>query len=316
VEITITGAGGFLGSHMAAFLLAQGHQVHAISHREPEMPFRRKIWEACTTRTISDLRWKMPVLNHCDRFIHFAANMGGVGFFTAHDYKPFVDNSRMTFNVLEAVQLWEVERSFLAASACLYPTQYQMTPGCAPKLDESMIELGFPDQMYGREKLMMTRLAERHPQDVRVGILHTVYGPGQEYEGERVKFPMAAARKAIEARTTKQVVMWGDGEQKRSYLFVDDAVRKIWAILEGDYDGPVNVGMEGAVTCNQIQQLSLTLAGVDDAEILHSHASPTGVVGRDCDNAKFNRLYGDLTEVGYSEGFAQIIDWLDENGTH
>jgi len=297
---------------MAAFLLAQGHRVHAYAHRPPVDAWRLNIWNSCTTTHIRDLRWEPPVFNHIDRVIHLAANMGGVGYFTAHDYQPFIDNSRMTFNVLQSIDLWQIERSFLAASACLYPTQIQMTPGKAPKLDESMIELGFPDQMYGREKLMMTRLAERHNQDVRVGILHTVYGIGQEHEGQRVKFPMAAAQKARHARSTGTVEMWGDGQQQRSYLYVDDAVRMIWAVLEGDYEGAVNIGMDGAVTCDQIQRLCNTLAGVPNAEIIYNHAQPSGVLARDCSSAKFTRLYGDLVEVGYSEGFGRIIDWLDE----
>ncbi len=312
MDVAITGAAGFLGSHMAAFLLAQGHRVHAYAHRPPVDAWRLNIWNSCTTTHIRDLRWEPPVFNHIDRVIHLAANMGGVGYFTAHDYQPFIDNSRMTFNVLQSIDLWQIERSFLAASACLYPTQIQMTPGKAPKLDESMIELGFPDQMYGREKLMMTRLAERHNQDVRVGILHTVYGIGQEHEGQRVKFPMAAAQKARHARSTGTVEMWGDGQQQRSYLYVDDAVRMIWAVLEGDYEGAVNIGMEGAATCNQIQRLCNTLAGVPNAEIIYNHAQPSGVLARDCSSTKFNRLYGDLIEVGYSEGFGRIIDWLDE----
>ncbi len=157
MDVAITGAAGFLGSHMAAFLLAQGHRVHAYAHRPPVDAWRLNIWNSCTTTHIRDLRWEPPVFNHIDRVIHLAANMGGVGYFTAHDYQPFIDNSRMTFNVLQSIDLWQIERSFLAASACLYPTQIQMTPGKAPKLDESMIELGFPDQMYGREKLMMTQ---------------------------------------------------------------------------------------------------------------------------------------------------------------
>ena len=312
MDVAITGAAGFLGSHMAALLLAQGHRVHAYAHRPPVDAWRLNIWNSCTTTHIRDLRWEPPVFNHIDRVIHLAANMGGVGYFTAHDYQPFIDNSRMTFNVLQSIDLWQIERSFLAASACLYPTQIQMTPGKAPKLDESMIELGFPDQMYGREKLMMTRLAERHNQDVRVGILHTVYGIGQEHEGQRVKFPMAAAQKARHARNTGTVEMWGDGQQQRSYLYVDDAVRMIWAVLEGDYEGAVNIGMDGAVTCDQIQRLCNTLAGVPNAEIIYNHAQPSGVLARDCSSAKFTRLYGDLVEVGYSEGFGRIIDWLDE----
>lgn len=311
MDIAITGASGFIGSHMARYLLDKGHRVYAYGNNIPTDPFRREVWESChRTRTMT-LTHTDPPFGDVDRVYHFAADMGGVGYFTANDYQPYVNNSRITFRVLHTIGFFRVPRAFVASSACIYPTRFQMVPGTATKLNESMIEQGEPDQMYGREKLMMLRLAERHPQDVRVGILHTIYGEGQEYEGKRTKFPMAAARKALEARDTGTVDMWGSGIQMRSYLHVDDAVRMIEAVTEGEYNGPVNIGYEGAATCNEIQQLCLDAAGAPNAWIKHDHNQPSGVFGRDCDSTKFRNLHGDMQTVNYAEGFGRLVNWLD-----
>lgn len=318
MDYAVTGATGFIGSHVCKRLLEQGHRVTAFgTQAPPKGTWRREIWDSCTRRDIIDLTASDPNFNGMDRVIHLAADMGGVGFFTANDYWPYIKNSRMTFRVLGAIGFWEVPRSFVAASACAYPTQMQMHEGAPPRLAEWMLERGTPDQMYGREKLMLTRLAERHPQDVRVGLLHTIYGIGQEHQGERVKFPMAAAVKAIHARETGRVEMWGNGQQMRSYLYVDDAVRKILTMLNNhEYQGATNIGFDGAVSCLQIQQLCNRLAGVPDAEIVTNTAKPSGVLARDCSNDKWRTLYGNEIPIGYNEGFRRIVDWLDSIGPY
>lgn len=316
MDYAVTGASGFIGSHVCRRLIEQGHRVIAFGNTLPKRGTeRRDVWDACYRTNVIDLTSTDPNFNGVDRVIHLAANMGGVGFFTANDYWPYIINSRITFRVFGAIGFWKVPRSFAAASACAYPTQPQMQEGAAPRLAEWMLERGTPDQMYGREKLMMTRLAERHPQEIRVGILHTVYGEGQEHVGERVKFPMAAAMKAIQARETGKVEMWGNGQQLRSYLHVDDAVRKILTLLEyPEYHGPTNIGFEGAVSCLEIQQLCNRLAGVPDAEIVSDDSKPSGVLARDCNNDKWRTLYGNEILIDYDEGFRRIVDWLDYHG--
>lgn len=317
MDIAITGAGGFIGSNLARHLMEQGHSVHAFERHQPQDIYRATILDQCATRTYIDLTTEQPDFTGMDRVYHFAADMGGVGFFHKHDYTPFINNGRMSFNVLDAIQKANVERSFVASSACIYPTQLQRHEGIAVKFIEDDAELGYPDQMYGREKLMLLRLAERHPNDVRCGILHTIYGIGQDFEGERVKFPTASAIKALKARTTKQLEMWGNGKQLRSYLYIDDAIRKITTIMETDkYEGAVNVGYEGAVTCNEIQQICLDIVNALDTEITFNDAQPSGVLGRDCDNTKYNTLYGYQPDVDYYTGFRNLIYWLDKNQWH
>lgn len=312
MDIAITGAGGFIGSNLVGYLVAQGHTVHAFDKRLPVEPYRIERHMKCASQTIIDLENEIPDFAGMDRVYHFAADMGGVGFFHKHDYTPYLTNSRISFNVLEGIRRADVPRSFVASSACVYPTELQRREGFAHKFSEVLVEKGMPDQMYGREKLMLLRLAERHPNDVRCGILHTVYGEGQEYAGPRMKFPTAAAMKALSARETGKVTMWGNGEQLRSYLYIADAIRKITTIMEADiYKGAVNVGYEGAATCLEIQKICLKAAGVSNYMIHYDPAEPSGVLGRDCDNTKFRTLYGDTTDVNYNEGFRNLVTWLD-----
>lgn len=318
MDVAITGAGGFIGSNLAKHLLDCGDNVHTFDRRSPTDPYRLAIHERCTTRTFIDLENETPDFTGFDRVYHFAADMGGVGFFHKHDYTPYITNSKITFRVLDAIQRAEVPRSFVASSACIYPTEKQRVEGQAHKFAETEIETGFPDQMYGREKLMLLRLAERHPQEVRVGILHTIYGEGQEAEGQRMKFPTAAATKALAARRTGTLEMWGNGQQLRSYLYIDDAIRKITTMMEADqYEGPVNIGYEGAITCLDVQRLCLKAAGVDTFVISYNTAEPSGVLARDCDNTKFNALYGAKPDLEYSVGFRKLVEWLDnQHGTN
>lgn len=312
MDIAITGAGGFIGSNLIGLLIAQGHRVHAFDKRLPTDKYRLNFHDLCTTRTLIDLENEIPEFGNMDRVYHFAADMGGVGFFHKHDYTPYITNSRITFNVLEAIRRADTPRSFVASSACAYPTETQRQEGVAPKFAEHQLEQGEPDQMYGREKMMLLRLAERHPNDVRCGLLHTIYGEGQEYKGQRMKFPTAAATKALQARHSSLVTMWGNGQQLRSYLYIADAIRKINQVVETDnYEGVVNIGYEGATTCLDIQKICLKAAGVKNYVIDYNPGEPSGVLGRDCDNSKYRRLYGDTSDVKYDEGFGNLVAWLD-----
>jgi nucleoside-diphosphate-sugar epimerase len=296
---------------MVTRLVADGHSVLAVSHHAPTDPIRRAAWDSAHGREIVDIRNDHLPLHGVQEVYNFAADMGGVGYFNAHDFWPYLNNSRITFNVLESCVRTGVGRVFMASSACAYPTEGQMTQGVAPLLSEAMLEHGEPDLMYGREKLMVARLAERAPLDARVGILHTVYGIGQECEGERMKFPTAIATKMLKARTTGTVEIWGNGEQLRSYLWIDDAVDKISALMADPINpGPMNIGRQGAISVRDVALLCADHLGIAP-ELHYTDDMPSGVLSRDCDNERFWGRYGRMEPTGYPEGFARLIDWLE-----
>ena len=316
--IVVLGGGGFIGSNLVRRLVADGYdEVHAVDVAWPS--FREDALDGAFCRTI-DLRrasGARDAIRGAGTVFHLVADMGGVGYFHSDaDLGAAIDNGRMTANVLEACARYEVERVFVASSACAYPVELQRVAARALPLEETWAGHGTPDQLYGAEKLQALRLASKVP-GARVGILHTVYGLLQEHEGRRMKFPAAVATKAIAARRTGTLELWGKGDQLRSYAYVDDAVEMILRVMCADgYDGPVNIGAEGAVSCRNVAEMCLLLAGVPDARITTNPAEPSGVLARDCSLAKFAGLYGPAPQRSYASGFGAFIAWLDEIGVN
>lgn len=311
MAVAILGAGGFIGSRVAQALILEGEEVVVVSHRIPTNSGRAQIWDAASHRIVADLRSDVVDLMGCERVYNFAADMGGVGYFSQAQVGPYITNSRITFNVLELAGSQKVSSLFMASSACAYPVQLQLQPGQAPKLDESLLELGPADQMYGREKLMVCALAERVDFDCRVGILHTIYGDSESATTTKMKFPTAIARKALEARESGGITIWGDGNQLRSYLWIDDAVAKILRVMDGDNPGPINIGRQGAISVKEVVSICNSHLGISPRLEMDLNA-PIGVLSRDCSNARFWSLYGVMEPTDYVTGFGQLIDEIEK----
>lgn len=319
-KILVTGAGGFMGSNMVAYLKAKGHHVRAVDKAFSKL--RAPLFSQADEIIYLDLREQKSALlavEGMDWVIHLASDMGGVGYFTAHDYTPYFNNMTMDMNMLKACEYLNIPRMYYSSSACIYPTHIQMEEGNAPKLNENMIYPANSDQMYGWEKLMMTKLCQRAPFDARVGIQHTVFGPYQEIEGERMKFPTAIATKAIESKKNggSDIEIWGNGKQIRTFLYIDDACEKIYRVLNHEYPetGPVNIGSEEEVTVDQCAQICCEILGISP-KFTHTTDKPSGILSRGCDNSKFNQLYGVVPETTAKEGFRMLIEWIQSVRTN
>lgn len=305
--VVVLGGGGFIGANLCNRLHALGVHVTAV---DVEFPHWRRPNVICRQADLTDPGEAMRAVRDAGLVFHLAADMGGVGYFHSDaDLSASIRNGIITLNVARAAATHGT-RLFYASSACAYPIELQQTPGDAPRLTEDLVGTGTPDALYGAEKLHGLRVVEKL--GGRVGILHTVFGPLQEHDGRRMKFPAAVATKALQARTSGKLELWGDGSQLRSYLYVDDAVDRIITVAtSNDYDGPVNIGSDGAVTCREVAEMCLDLTGAD-AEIVLNPAEPTGVVSRDCSNAKWINTYGPTADLPLRDAFSRFLAWLEQ----
>lgn len=311
-RVTILGGGGFIGCNLARHLADQGHDVTAVDVQFPE--FR---WPQLNGVHTFNLDMRHPdqvelAIHGADIVYHLAADMGGVAVFHGPRDWPFsLTNGLMTNNVLTACTALKIPRLVYTSSACAYATEVQQTIGKPTRLAERKhLTWGTPDAGYGREKRYGLELCNSAPFGARVAICHTIFGPYQEHEGDRMKFPAAVATKALAARKTGRLELWGSGEQMRSYLFIDDAVRKLETLGFSDaYDGPVNVGAEGAVRCDDVARMCLDIVGAD-AEVV-TVPGPVGVWARDCDNTKWDHTYGPTELTPLRDAFTKFAEWLE-----
>lgn len=310
IDSVILGAGGFLGTAVAQRLMDEGATVRVVARRVPDSAEARSVWGRAAEREIADLIAEPAPIDGCAEVYHFAADMGGVGYLSTDQARSYIANSRITFNVLESIERsGTVERAFLAASACAYPVELQQGPE-APRLSEDLLDVGTPDKLYGREKRSLVALAAQTDADLRVGVLHTVYGIGQRLTGPRTKFPPALVAKALAARSTGMIEVWGDGTQRRSFLWSEDAVEKILRMMRMSYEGPTNIGLEGAISVDDAVVICCEALGIAP-EIVHLPSEPTGPIARDCDNTRSEARYGAMDLVSHHEGFARMLEWAE-----
>lgn len=280
IRIAVTGHHGFIGSHVARRLESLGHQV---------------------VRVEGDVREvALPV---ADGFLHFAAKMGGIGYFSTHQFEPILENLAMDVRVIQHCHDHGI-RLLYPSSACAYPVS-AMEAGIA--LSEDLLSgPADPDQMYGIQKWCVTRLSEHADFDFRVAILHTIYGEDQEYTGNRAKFPPQICYKFA---TADKVWVWGDGTQTRTFLHVDDATEMLLEIFFAkSYHGPVNVSHPMEVSVREVVDVLSVHTGRKDIEF--DPTKPTGPMRRPVDNTKYYAHYSWRPKVDVAEGFTRLYDHI------
>lgn len=286
-RMVILGAKGFIGSHMSAFLKKRGHKVKDVYGLD-----------------LTNVNEVLKVIGKDDIVFNFAADMGGVGYFSKQNYYPFINNILIDINVLRVCEKKGVKRLFYPSSACAYP------PSTKP-LTESMLDLpAEPDQMYGWEKLTMIKLCRNSPINPRVGILHTIFGKDQQWQGEKAKFPPSIVYKALLAKKKGEIEIWGDGKQTRTFLYIDDAIEKIYELtMSKHYHGEVNISSEETVTIKQCVDWICEYLGIKP-KYIYNNKKPTGTVFRGVDNSKFNKYYKFRSKISTKQGFQKLVDWM------
>ena len=305
----VTGAGGFIGHHFVSFLKASGYWVRGADVKEPE--FERT---QADDYMLLDLR--QPVNCLCaatgvDEVYHFAAKMGGIGYIEFNKATIAHDNVISDANMLEAARLARVRRFFFASTACVYPPSRLGSATAAPLREEDAYPAD-PVDAYGWEKLYVERLCRHYREDfgleTRVARFHSMYGPLGAYDGGREKAPAAICRKTALAADGAAIEIWGDGEQTRTYCYIDDCVEGVHRLMQSDHHDPINLGSDELISINDLARLIARVAGKRIA--LRHIDGPEGVRGRGSDNTRVRTILGWEPRVSLEDGMRRTYEWI------
>jgi nucleoside-diphosphate-sugar epimerase len=312
--IVVAGGGGFIGGHLVADLLRQGYRrVRAVDCKPLDAWWQR-------FPEVENRRLDLRLREDCDDAVrggaivyNLAADMGGMG---------FIENNKalcmlsilINTHLLQAAQNYGVQRYFYSSSACVYAADKQTSPEVIPLREEDAYP-AMPEDGYGWEKLFSERMCRHFREDfgltTRVARYHNVYGPHGSWEGGREKAPAAICRKVIEAKLSgrHEIEIWGDGQQTRSFQYIDDCVQGTQKILHSDILEPINLGSDELVTINGLVDMVEEIAGIRLKRRYNLNA-PKGVNGRNSDNTRIRALLGWAPGIRLRDGLEQTYAWI------
>lgn len=331
----VLGAGGFIGNHMVNRLKSEGYWVRGVDLNYPE--YSKTQADHFVIRDLRDPREVYELVGWAgvsrsphqifakqfdktfDEIYQFAADMGGAGYiFTGdHDADVMHNSATINLNVLDAVRQKNMELDtnkttvFYSSSACMYPEHNQLDPN-NPNCAEDSAYPANPDSEYGWEKLFSERLYLAYNRNysipIRIARFHNIYGPLGTWDGGREKAPAAICRKTVQSNRTIEI--WGDGQQTRSFLYIDDCIDAVRLLMQSDFMGPVNIGSEEMVTINRLVDIASEIGDKDLTKIYVG--GPTGVRGRNSDNRLIEEKLGWKPKHSLHSGLQKTYDWIEE----
>lgn len=326
-KVIVLGGGGFIGGHLAKRLKNEGCHVRICDIKRHEY-FKQD--EICHEFILGDLTdpavVKLVIEEGIDEVYQLAADMGGALYiFTgAHDADVMHNSATINLNVARECVLKKVGKVFYSSSACMYPEHNQLDPG-NPNCEESSAYPANPDSEYGWEKLFSERVFMAYHRNynlnVRIARFHNIFGPQGTWTGGREKSPAAMCRKVAEANNKSEIEVWGDGQQTRSFLYVDECVEAVLRLMRSDFMGPVNIGSEEMVSINELAQMAIDISGKDlkinnlDGEAFYEKYGfkcPLGVKGRNSHNKLYKEKVGWEVSMPLRTGMEKTYVWIAE----
>jgi nucleoside-diphosphate-sugar epimerase len=313
----VTGGAGLIGSHLVKRLVKEGAAVTVVDNCSSGD--ERNLEEVLgRIRFIkADLRDKeiaFKITRDQDYVFHLAANMGGIGYITKVGADIIHDNLLMNIYMLQASAMNKVKRFFYSSSACIYPVEKQTTPEVAPLKEDDAIPAD-PNEFYGWEKLVTEKMCEAYNRDygldVRIARFHNVFGEAYNaFDLEKGKAPAHLIRKAI-LYPKERFVIWGDGKQTRSFLYIEDCIEGVLRLMESDYTKPVNIGSDRLVTIEELAKIIIKISG-KVIKIEYDLTKPQGVRGRNADLTLAKKVLGWYPKISLEEGLRRTYYWAKE----
>ena len=313
VDVLVAGGGGFIGGALVADLLAQGKTVRAVDVKPPSEWYQVHDDAENLVADLSLLDNAMSATEGAREVFMLAADMGGMGFIENNKALCMLTVLTST-HMLQAARHHDVERYFYSSSACVYAAGKQTDPHVTA-LKEADAYPAMPEDGYGWEKLFTERMCRHFSEDfgmtTRVARYHNVYGPWGTWTGGREKAPAAVCRKIAQAAVSgdHRLEIWGDGEQTRSFMFIDDCVQGSQMILAGDSAEPVNLGSDELVSINGLVDIVEGIAGIT-CEREYNLGAPQGVRGRNSDNTLIKEIYGWAPSITLADGLEKTYAWI------